>query len=42
MAVARIVSFRPRPERYDECLGRIVEYKRIIERIRWAGASVAG
>ena len=33
MAVARIVSFRPRLERYDECLGRIVEYKKVIERI---------
>ncbi len=33
MAVARIVTFRPRPERYDECLGRVAEYKKIIERM---------
>ncbi len=33
MAILRIVSFRPRPDRYDECMGRVVEYKKLIERL---------
>ncbi len=33
MAISRIVSFRPRPDRYAECLGRVVEYKKLIERL---------
>ncbi len=31
MSISEIVSFRPRPDRYDECLGRLVEYKKLIE-----------
>ena len=33
MTISRIVSFRPRPDRYDECLGRVVEYKKLVERL---------
>ena len=33
MSISRIVSFRPRPDRFDECLGRIVEYKKLVERL---------
>ncbi len=33
MAISRIVSFRPRPDRYVECLGRVVEYKKLVERL---------
>ncbi len=33
MAILRIVSFRPRPERYDHCMGRVVEFKKIFERL---------
>ncbi len=33
MAILRIYRFRPRPERYDQCLRRVVEYKKLIERL---------
>ncbi len=33
MAVSWIVQFRPRPVRYDDCLRRVVEYKKLIERL---------
>ena len=25
MAISRIYGFRPRPEKYDQCLGRVVD-----------------
>ncbi len=34
MAISRIVSFRPRPDRFDACTGRIVEYKKLVERLQ--------
>ena len=33
MAISRIYGFRPRPEKYDQCLGRVVEYKKLFERL---------
>ena len=33
MAISWIVTFRPRPDRYDACLARVVEYKKCIERL---------
>ncbi len=33
MAISWIVQFRPHPDRYDDCLGRVVEYKKSIERL---------
>ncbi len=33
MAILRIVSFRPHPDRFDDCSGRVVEYKKIFERV---------
>ena len=33
MAISRIVSFRPLPDRFDACTGRLVEYKKLVERL---------
>ncbi len=33
MAISRIYRFRPLPDRYDRCLQRVVEYKKLFERL---------
>ncbi len=33
MAISRIYAFRPRPNRFDDCAGRVVEYKKLFERL---------
>ena len=33
MAISRLYGFRPHPEKFDQCAGRVVEYKRLFERL---------